>query len=315
MKLIFLFLISLNLLFAEVCDIKITPDRETNHFMHIEILDQKQLLYSEIKGVKFSQLSDLAYDASSKMLYVVGDKGTLFSFQASFNDKIETLNVLDAVNLKNKKGKQLRVWKRDSEGMVLDPKGTLYISFEGEAKVASFYKEGEQYGMMSEEQKLPKQLIATKKYRSQNKSLESLAWHPKYGLLTATEWPLKQYDKKKQTIYALNGKKWHFKAEPEGRSGFSAMEVMDDGNILIIERSYTGLANPLVITLKKVYLDNCEEQMCKTKVLAKLNSAKGWVLDNFEGLTRVGKNRYVMISDDNDNFFQQTLLVYFEVKI
>ena len=54
--------------------------------------------------------------------------------------------------------------------------------------------------------------------------------------------------------------------------------------------------------------------MCKTKVLAKFNSSEGWLLDNFEGLARVGKNRYVMISDDNDNFFQQTLLMYFEVK-
>jgi hypothetical protein len=162
--------------------------------------------------------------------------------------------------------------------------------------------------------KLPKALTSTKHYRSKNKSLESVAWHPKHGILTATEWPLKKYDKKKQTIYALSGEKWHFKAEPEGRSGLSAIEVMDDGNVLIMERSYTGISNPFVITLKKVYLKDCKKKMCKTKVLAKFNSSQGWLLDNFEGLARVGQNRYVMISDDNDNFFQQTLLIYFEVK-
>jgi len=47
--------------------------------------------------------------------------------------------------------------------------------------------------------------------------------------------------------------------------------------------------------------------------LAKMNSHKGWDVDNFEGLSRVGKNRYVMISDVNDNFYQKTLLIYFEV--
>jgi len=300
---------------AEVCDIKITPDSHMNHFMDIEILDQKQLLYSEINGIKFSELSDLSYDASSNILYIVGDKGTLFTFKASFVEKIESFTVLDAVNLKNKKGKQLRKWKRDSEGLALDDKGRLYISFEGEAKIASFYREGMHFGSMSKEYTLPTKLRSIDNYRSKNKALESLTWHPQYGILTATEWPLKKDDKKKQTIYALDGQKWHFEAEPEGRSGVCAMEVMDDGNLLIIERSYTGLTNPLVITLKKIYINNCEGKMCQTQILAKLNSAKGWVLDNFEGLARVGKNRYVMISDDNDNFFQQTLLVYFEVKI
>ena len=88
---------------------------------------------------------------------------------------------------------------------------------------------------------------------------------------------------------------------------------MDDGNLLVLERSFTGLMTPFIVTLKKVYIQNCKKKMCKTKVLAKMNSHKGWDVDNFEGLARVGKHRYVMISDDNDNFFQKTLLIYFEV--
>lgn len=313
MKYIVFFMVSLFALEAEVCDTQIAPDQYQNRFMHIKVLDQKQLLFADVNGVKFSELSDITYEEKAKTLYLVGDKGTLFSFYASFSDKIEALKAVDAVTLKNKKGKRLRKWKRDSEGVTLDDKGRLFISFEGEAKIASFSKEGKHYGMMIAKQKLPKALKSTKNYRSKNKSLESLAWHSKYGLLTATEWPLKKYDKKKQTIYALSGTKWHFKAEPEGRSGLSAMEVMDDGNLLVMERSYTGLTNPFVITLKKVYLQNCQKKMCETRVLAKFDSSKGWHLDNFEGLARVGKNRYVMISDDNDNFFQQTLLIYFEV--
>jgi hypothetical protein len=88
---------------------------------------------------------------------------------------------------------------------------------------------------------------------------------------------------------------------------------MDDGNILVLERSYTGLTNPLVITLKKVFIKNCQNRMCKTKILAKLSSHEGWEVDNFEGLAKVGDHRYVMVSDDGNNFFQKTLLVYFEV--
>ena len=112
---------------------------------------------------------------------------------------------------------------------------------------------------------LPKKLRDSKNYRSRNKSLEALAWHPKYGTLTAAEWPLKKDDKKRQTIYALSGKEWHFKAEAEEKSAISAIEVMDDGNLLVLERSFTGLMNPFVVTLKKVYIRNCKKKCVKRK--------------------------------------------------
>ena len=281
--------------------------------MHIKILDQKKLSFEKIQDVKFAELSDLTYHKQSQTLYFVSDKGMLFAFNAHFSDKIDMLVPLSARTLKNKQGKRFRKWKRDSEGFTLDGKGRLLISFEGEAKIAWFHKNSAKYGNLIREYPIPAKLKNTNNYRSKNKSLEALAWHGKYGILTVTEWPLKKYHKKKQTIYALSGKRWHFKAEPEGRSGVVAMEVMDDGNILVMERSYTGLMHPLVITLKKVYINTCKNGMCKTKVLAKFNNHKGWDIDNFEGLARVGKNRYVMVSDDSGNFFQRTLLIYFEV--
>jgi len=117
----------------------------------------------------------------------------------------------------------------------------------------------------------------------------------------------------RQVIYALSGKKWYFKAEPEAKSAVSAIEVMDDGNLLVLERSFSGYLNPFIVTLKKVYLNRCKNGMCKSEVLLKMNSHKGWSVDNFEGLARVAKNRYVMISDDTDVFFQKTLFIYFEV--
>jgi len=67
--------------------------------------------------------------------------------------------------------------------------------------------------------------------------------------------------------------------------------------------------------LTKVHLDKCNAlRICKSETLAKLDSADGWRLDNSEGLTRVDKNRYLMVSDDNENIFQKTLLVLFEIK-
>ena len=313
MRIFFLFLIGFVLLNAGVFSVDITPSTKDHHFMSIKILDQKQLVFQNINAVKFSEISDLAYYPKNQKLFMVSDEGNLFIFKAKFSNKIEFLKPKDAVKLRNKNAKKFKKWRKDSEGLALDGKGKLLISFEGRAKIGWFHKNSAKYGQMIKKYSLPKELQNPKNYRSRNKSLEALAWHPKYGVLTTAEWPLKRYHIKRQTVYALNGKKWHFKAEPEARSAVTAIEVMDDGNLLVLERSFTGMLNPFVITLKKVYLNQCRGGNCKVKVLAKMDSHKGWGVDNFEGLARVGKNRYVMISDDNDNFFQKTLLIYFEV--
>ena len=298
---------------AGISTVNIMPKLQNNQALGIKILDQKQLSFERIQGVKFTELSDVAYDTKTHILYMVGDKGSLFSFRAVFAKNIETLSSLAAVKLKNKKGKRLRKWKRDSEGLALDGKGRLLISFEGKAKVGWFHKNSHKAGNLIRKYKLPKQLKVTGNYRSKNKSLEALAWHKRYGILTAAEWSLKKDHKKRQTIYALSGKQWHFKAEPEAKSAVVAMEVMDDGNILVLERSYVGVFSPFVITLKKVNIKNCKTDICPSEVLAKMSNHEGWDIDNFEGLAKVGKNRYVMISDDNENFYQKTLLIYFEV--
>lgn len=311
MKIVFFLVSFLGLLQGEILNTQIAPASNSTRFEGITLLDQKKLAYKEIGGLKFSEISDVTYDEDEKKLYLVSDEGKLFVFDASFSDAIETLKAVSAITLVKKEGKKFKKWRHDSEGLALDDKGHLYVSFEGRAKIGQFNRKGE----MVKKYTLPKKLRDPKNYRSRNKSLEALAWHPKHGLLTAAEWPLKNRNKKDQTVYGLNGKEWHFKAEAEQSSAVVAMEVMDDGNLLLMERSYSGLLNPFVITLKKVYLTQCKnkKQMCKSELLIKMNSHKGWSIDNFEGLAKVGKYRYVMVSDDNGNFFQQTLLIYFEV--
>lgn len=312
MKIIFLLLGFLSLANAQISDTNIAPFLSTKQFDGVTFLDQKRLVFKDISGIKFCGISDLAYAQKSGKLYFVGDEGKLFVFEASFSDKIDMLKPLRGVKLVKGNGDKFATWHRDSEGLAMDDKGQLVVSFEGRAKIGRFNEDGR----MVRQYTLPPKLRNPKNYRSRNKSLEALAWHPKHGLLTAAEWPQKHMNSKDQTIYALNGKRWNFKAEAERKSAVVAMEAMDDGNILVMERSYTGILEPFLVTLKIVYMNTCsnKQSLCKSEVLVKMNNHKGWMIDNFEGLTRVSKHRYVMVSDDNDNFFQQTLLVYFEVK-
>ena len=58
----------------------------------------------------------------------------------------------------------------------------------------------------------------------------------------------------------------------------------------------------------------CETGSCSSKNLAALKRRDGWKLDNFEGLTRIKDELYLMISDDNGSFFQECIDVLFEIK-
>ncbi len=288
-----------------ISEFKITPP---NYKGKVRFIKQVELNYN-FEGFNFSEISDLLYDKKSSTLYMLSDKGILFSFKAKFSDKNFKLTPLSAHYLKNKKGKRLKPWKRDSEGLAMNNKGQLFISFEGKPKISLFRKDG----IKIKNVKLPKSLKKAK-LRSRNKSLESLSWHPKYGLLTALEYPKKSDSKLKQTIYALNGKKWRLNMEPISNNAISEIEVTDDGNLLVLERAYNGIFGKFEINLIKMYLNGClPNSFCPKKLILKIDSAKGWTVENFEGLCRVAKNRYLMISDDNDSFLASTVLVYFEI--
>ena len=280
-----------------------------NYQGKVKFIKQEKLDYY-FDGLNFSELSDLACDKSSDILYAVSDKGTLFTFKANLNDKGFKLIPLNGYKLKRKNGKRLKKWKRDSEGLALDSSNRLYISFEGKPKVSLYRKDGVKIKNI----KLPK-VLNKSNLRSKNKSLESLAWHPKYGLLTALEYSKKGDKKENQTIYSTSGKQWRLKLEPMHNNAITAIEVMDDGNLLILERAYNGLLGKFQVNLVKMYIKGCKSgEFCKKEKLLTIDSAKGWQVENFEGLCRVGKNRYLMVSDDNDSILASTILVYFEVK-
>jgi hypothetical protein len=146
-------------------------------------------------------------------------------------------------------------------------------------------------------------------YQSANKGLESVAYSPKYGLITAPELPLKNQDSKYHTLYAKN-RVWRFQAE----GAVTDITFLDKDSVIVLLREYSYLTQHRVTSLVEVNLQKCNKQdICKEKVLAKLDSADGWHIDNFEGLTKVGENRFLMVSDDNDSIFQKTLLVLFEI--
>jgi hypothetical protein len=284
--------------------IEIFPKRYApSDIIGIRILDAKLLSFKPMSEIAFTDISALAYD-EKKGLFALSNKGYLFRLDLEIEQKkINRLELKEARALKTKKGKALKKKKRDAEGMVLSKEG-LIISFERRPKVSLYDFKGKKI----KNYPLAQELQEIDNYTRANKALESVAMHPRFGIITAPEVPLKATDSNFHTLYSLQ-KRWRFKASGE----ITAIELMPDNNLLILERDYNVFKGHS-IWLSKVDIMACETTICSSENLAALKRSDGWKLDNFEGLTRIKDDLYLMISDDNGSFLQECIVVLFEIK-
>jgi hypothetical protein len=296
-KSIIIFLIFIVSLYAKIEPYNIFPKKSSQKFK-IKILDVKRLRFSDV-----NELSALAY--KNNTLFALSDQGILYQFEIKIlNNKINKLFLKEKYLLKNKKNRVFKKKKRDSEGLCFYKKGFL-ISFERKNRILYCSK----YGKKILKLKINSLLENNKNYRSENKGLESVVYSKRYGLITTPEYPLKIADKRYHTLYAKD-RVWKFFAE----GAVTDMSFINETNLLVLLREYSYFTQHRVTLLVEVNLDLCDKNnLCKSEVLAKLDSDKGWKIDNFEGLTKVGKNKFLMISDNNDFIFQKTLLVLFEI--
>lgn len=284
--------------------IDITPaNGECQGITHMKILDAKVLTFDAHRKNDFTEISDLAYDHSEGILYAINDIGKLFHLRLSLKKrKIDDIGLIDSYTLKSKKGKPYKKSKRDSEGLALY-KGDLLVSFERRPRVILFDKKGKHIKKMP----INKELKEIDAYRDPNDALEAVTYHETYGIITAPEIALQKQKKKHHTLYSEK-QTWRFKAKGE----IAALEVMPDGDILVLER--TKKKRHRTVTLQKVNIGECKKKKhCPSTVLARLKSKEGWTLDNFEGLTHLYDDLYLMISDDNDSKKQQTIAVLMEI--
>jgi hypothetical protein len=317
----FILLSSCSTSFSEIFPYELAPKQSLfPKPEHINILSSKGLKLSNSKGKKVSELSGISWDQDENILYAVSDEGILYHLALGIeSDEIHTVKVIATYPLLNRKNKPFKKKWKDSEGLstlhhdnAISGDTELIVSFEGKPRVVRFTPQGKYIS----EVKLPTKLWRKKNYRNKNKALESVTIHPSLGIITAAEFPLKGKKKTNQTLYAASGKSWDFTAASAKNSAVTGLEVLPNGNIMVLERAWAGVNNPVVITLAEIPIENCKSKLlCNAKELASLSSAEGWTLDNFEGLAHYQGNQYLMISDDNDKKFQTMVLVLFEVNL
>ena len=295
-KLFIITLLITSLLQAKILDYDIVPSKIKQN-IKIKILDSKELKF---KGI--NEISALAINGDT--LFALSDKSDLYTFKIKIKkDKIKKLKLKKSLKLRDEKSKKLSKKNSDSEGMILI-NNELLISFEKNHRIESYTLDGKKV----KKYKLNKKLRDTKNYKSENKGLEALAYNEKYGLITAPEVPVK--DKKHHTLYSKN-KEYKFKQSGD----IKGLEFINEGKLLVMQRNYDSKKDEINIIFNNVDLSTSNaNNICKSETLAKLKSKDGWKLYNFEGLTKVSKNRFLMISDNHGEKSQKTFLVFFEIK-
>ena len=254
----------------------------------IKILDTKEFKSVKIDGIKVTEISDLAFHDG--ILYGLSDQGFLYTFDLVIKDKkIIKIQPKTAVKLQP---------DGDAEGLKFVD-GRLLVSFERKPRVEFFSLSGKR----EQKVKIAKKLRHIKNYRSKNKALEAVTYNKKYGVVTAPELPLKNKDICHHTIFTQRGN-FDFKAS----GSITALEFIDDDKVLVLLRDYSYWTRRLVITLISVDFSNGD-----VKSMLQIDSRKDDNIDNFEGLTKISDNLYLMVSDDNESIFQKTLFVLFEI--
>jgi len=295
-KLFIITLLITSLLQAKILDYDIVPSKIKQN-IKIKILDSKELKFKDM-----DEISALAMKKNT--LFALSDKGKLFTFKIKITkNRIKKLKLLDTKKLKDENSKKLSKKNSDSEGMILvDDK--LFISFEKNHRVESYSLDGKRIKKL----KLNKKLTKMKNYKSENKGLEALAYNERYGLITAPEIPVKA--KKYHTLYTKN-QEYKFKQSGD----IKGLEFINKDELLVMQRDYNSKKDEMKIVLNKVDLSTCNSNnICKSETIANLKTKDGWKLYNFEGLTKVSKRRFLMVSDNHGEKSQKTVLVFFEIK-
>ncbi|MEE9551686.1 MAG: esterase-like activity of phytase family protein [Gammaproteobacteria bacterium] len=280
----------------------------------VNILAIAELTNISINGFKVSELSGLAWDADENTLYAISDNGYVLHLRPEFkNDQLTDVLLLNGFALHDDQNKPLK-WKRaDSEGLAIKQSNNgivgdteLLVSFERRPRIIRYNSNGTFISSIE----LPEQLRDIKNYESENKSLEAITAHVQLGVLVGVESPLKGTEQGMLNIYSMNGNNWKLPAANASEGGLVGMTSLDDGNLLILERAYTGILPKFEIALHRVSI---KDNVLSEKIIAKFLPDEELFNDNFEGITYHKNNYFFMISDDNNHPFKRTLLIYFHV--
>lgn len=260
---------------------------------------------------RINEFSGIAWDNDEQSLILLSDRGFVVHSKPVFKeDKLSDLLFSSYHQLLDNKGKPLRYKPSDSEGLALINSNNnrfndteLLVSFERVPRVVRYSTDGK----ILAKEKINNLLNDIKSYQSENKSMEAITLHQQYKVITGPE---KTLDKNETlSLHDLDKKEWAFNADNKKHGSLVGLTTLPNNKLIALERIFPGIFAGVT---NVIHLITLQENSLIQEKLVKLNPADGFN-ENFEGITWHKENRFFMISDDNENMFQRSLLIYFEI--
>ena len=251
-------------------------------------------------GADFGGFSGLELGDDGSRFWAVSDGGTLWMGRLRRDATgIAGVEVESQRRLKTSRGAPVEGRIADAEGLALAPGGTLYVSFEGLARVAGYPDPDGPATRIPR----PREFDGLQR----NSSLEALAIGPDGTLYTLPErsgradlpFP----------VYAFDGARWSVPFSLPRRGPFLPVgaDIGPDGLFYLLERDFTGLG--FRSRVRRFDLSGGSEETL-------LETGTG-THDNLEGISvwrdPQGAIRLTMVADDNYKFFQTTEFVEYRV--
>jgi len=247
----------------------------------------------------FGGFSALSLTADGSAMTILSDRATLATAKITRSDGLITgVQATSARHLKSSKGKFLKGRLVDSEGLAIAKDGTLYISFEGVARVVRHTTASSRAVV------LPR--IKAFRRLPLNKALESLAIDARGHLYTLPERALTEAGQ--IPVWRWNGSNWSMPFTLPPRGGFLPVsaDFGPDGRLYLLERDF-GLFG---FRSRLRRLDMSSNGPINEQTLIQTSMGTH---DNLEGLSiwrdAQGQLRATMVSDDNFKSLQRTELV------
>lgn len=265
-----------------------------------------------VNGDPLMEFSGIAWDQDETVLYALSDRGYFVVLQPLFKqNKLIDVDILAYHKLLDKKGKPVKYKFSDSEGLALINSNNgirhdtqLIVSFERRSRIIRYSNKG----IWQESLSLPNDLTVINNFKSENKSFEALTEHNKLGLIAGSERPLKNQT---HNLFSIpSNQRWSFSPDNAEHGSLVGLTTLGNGNIIALERSFPGIFAGVTNTLHLLKFGESFEQ----HRLVQFKPAYQLFNDNFEGISWHKGNYFFMISDDNDNALQRSLLIYFAVK-
>jgi hypothetical protein len=284
---------------------------ELNNFKVLGLIQLKQYAGEDFPLMEFS---GLAWDHDQNSLIILSDRGFIIHTKPIFsNERLVDLKLLSYNLLKDEKGKPLKYKAADSEGLALMnsknniPGDTeLIVSFERKNRILRYTTNGE----FISKYPLNNDLDKISNYAGANKALEAITLHPQFNIITGPERPLKNTSNNLLSLHTLNKDVWYFKQDNKDYGSLVGLTTLPNNQLIALERIFSSIFAGVSNVIHLITLDANSLQQEK---LVKLSPTASYFNENFEGISWHKDNRFFMVSDDNDNLLQRSLLVYFEI--